>query len=92
VSPHAAPAASISSLFGNRLRHYSKTYLSLPLTTTRCGVEIWRGGTRVLRFQIPLIKPDLRISRIRLSDKGYLAFAHGRFVLKRARRTRPSFA
>ena len=29
-----------------------------------CRVEIWRGGTRVLRFQIPLIKPDGQISSI----------------------------
>ena len=43
------------------------------------------------RFQIPLIKPDVRISRIRLSDKVVYAFAHGRLVLKRSRRNRPSF-
>ncbi len=37
---------------------------------------MWRGGLggpinsrSVLRFHIPLIEPDLRISRIRLSDK-----------------------
>ena len=35
----------------------------------RGRVEIWRGDTGVFRFQIPLIKPDVRISRIRLSDK-----------------------
>jgi hypothetical protein len=32
-------------------------------------VEIWRGN-KESRFQTPLIKPDVRISRIRLSDKG----------------------
>ena len=32
-------------------------------------VEIWRGN-KESRFQPPLIKPDVRISRIRLSDKG----------------------
>ena len=31
-------------------------------------VERWRGGLR-LRFHLPLIEPDVRISRIRLSDK-----------------------
>ncbi len=31
-------------------------------------VDDWRGGT-ALRFQPPLIEPDVRISRIRLSDK-----------------------
>ena len=56
-----------------------------------CRVEIWRGGTRVLRFQIPLIKPDGQISSIRLSDKVIYAFAHGRLVLKRSSRNRPSF-
>jgi hypothetical protein len=33
-------------------------------------VEIWRGNTEVLRFQIPLIKPGMPISGTRLSDKG----------------------
>jgi hypothetical protein len=33
-------------------------------------VEIWRGN-KESRFQTPLIKPDVRISRIRLSDKGF---------------------
>jgi hypothetical protein len=33
-------------------------------------VEIWRGDAEAFRFQIPLIKPDMRLSRIRLSDKG----------------------
>ena len=31
----------------------------------------------MLRFHTPLIKPDVRISRIRLSDKATHAFAHG---------------
>ena len=35
----------------------------------RGRVEIWRSDTEVFCFQIPLIKPDVRISRIRLSDK-----------------------
>ena len=39
----------------------------------------------MLRFQIPLIKPDGQISSIRLSDKVVYAFAHGRLVLKRSR-------
>ena len=56
-----------------------------------CRVEIWRGGMEVLRFQIPLIKPDGQISSIRLSDKVIYAFAHGRLVLKRSSRNRPSF-
>jgi hypothetical protein len=35
----------------------------------RGRVEIWRGDIGGFHFQIPLIKPDVRISRIRLSDK-----------------------
>jgi hypothetical protein len=32
----------------------------------------------MLRFHSPLIEPDWRISRIRLSDKAVHAFAHER--------------
>ena len=50
-----------------------------------CGVEMWRGGVGAahrlpalsvagnspcVRFHIPLIEPDVRISRFRLSEKG----------------------
>jgi hypothetical protein len=35
-----------------------------------CRVEDWRGKPLTgLRFQSPLVEPDIRISRIRLSDK-----------------------
>jgi hypothetical protein len=44
-----------------------------------------------LRFQIPLIKPDVRMSRIRLSDKVVYAFAHGRLVLRLLKLKSPSF-
>ena len=40
-------------------------------------VERWRGGVSTLRFHPPLIEPDVRISRIRLSEKVH-AFAFGR--------------
>ena len=51
---------------------------SIPGSENESRVEIWRGGTKALRFQIPLIKPDVRISRIRLSDKlGSLRPRHG---------------
>jgi len=36
----------------------------------------------VLRFQIPLIKPDGQISSIRLSDKGPSTLAHGEARLR----------
>jgi hypothetical protein len=41
------------------------------VTNVQGRVERWRGGLR-LRFHLPLIEPDGRISRIRLSDKGFL--------------------
>ena len=43
----------------------------------------------MLRFHIPLIEPDVRISRIRLSEKAH-AFAHGRLTVCPGRQTRPS--
>ena len=39
------------------------------MLTKRSRVETWRGGGVPLRFHVPLIEPDGRISRIRLSDK-----------------------
>jgi hypothetical protein len=44
----------------------------------------------VLRFHIPLIKPDVRISRIRLSDKVVHAVAHEKLRVRRLRQTSPS--
>jgi hypothetical protein len=63
---------------------------------------MWRGGLAVpgsfvcrclirftlLRFHIPLIEPDRRVSRIRLSEKTH-AFAHGKLRVRRSSRTRP---
>jgi hypothetical protein len=37
--------------------------------------SVSRGSHAVLRFHLPLIEPDGRVSRIRLSDKGH-DFAH----------------
>jgi len=48
----------------------------------RSRVEIWRGAPKGFRFQIPLIKPDVRISRVRLSDKELSALAHGQAKLR----------
>jgi hypothetical protein len=48
------------------------SFLGFPPPFVNQGrVERWRGGLR-LRFHLPLIEPDGRISRIRLSDKGFL--------------------
>jgi hypothetical protein len=70
-----------------------KGFGALSLVQLDRRVEIWRGDAEAFRFQIPLIKPDVRISRISAFGQGcHLAFAHGRFVLKRSRRTRPSFS
>ena len=43
----------------------------------------------MVRFHIPLIEPDVRFSRIRLSDKDY-AVAHGKLRGRRSRRTSPN--
>ena len=43
----------------------------------------------LLRFHIPLIEPDRRISRIRLSEKTH-ALAHGKLRVRRSSRTRPN--
>ena len=52
---------------------------------------VWRRLTSpaMVRFHIPLIEPDVRFSRIRLSDKGY-AFAHGKLRVRPSRRTSPN--
>ena len=47
----------------------ARTNLRVVASVNRGRVEIWRSDTEVFCFQIPLIKPDVRISRIRLSDK-----------------------
>jgi hypothetical protein len=58
-----------------------RTYLLPPLSS---------GGALavrpLLRFHIPLIEPDVQISRIRLSDKTH-AFAHGTSRPSAVRRT-----
>jgi hypothetical protein len=46
-------------------------------------------ATPCFRFHIPLIEPDGRISRFRLSEKGH-DVAHGRRLVRLVRRTRPS--
>ena len=43
----------------------------------------------VVRLHIPLIEPDVRFSRIRLSDKDY-AFAHGKLRVRGSRRIKPN--
>src|SRR5215469_7021647 len=58
----------------------------------RLGVESRSGAvTRWFRFQIPLIKPGVRLSRDRLSDKVAYALAHGRLAVEPAKQNRPKF-
>ena len=45
------------------------TISALSRRTIKGRVEMWRGGGEPLRFHIPLIKPDMPISSIRLSGK-----------------------
>jgi hypothetical protein len=60
--------ASVSSASG--ALHSGEFKLKSGINVAPYGrVEIWRGN-KESRFQTPLIKPDVRISRIRLSDKG----------------------
>ena len=44
----------------------------------------------MLRFHFPLIEPDVRFSRIRLSDEVIHAFAHGELQVRPRRWMSPS--
>jgi len=46
--------------------------------------ETWRGGARALRFHVPLIEPDRRVSRIRLSEKDFMLSPTGDALYLRA--------
>jgi hypothetical protein len=50
-----------------------------------------QSGLTWLCFLFPLIEPDRRISRIRLSEKTH-AFAPGRFAVRLGRLTKPNSA
>ena len=67
------PATQCAAKLGQgRIRH--KRFASHFVVESRSGAVAYE-----LRFQIPLIKPDVRISRISAFGQGsYLAFAHGR--------------
>ena len=43
----------------------------------------------LVRFHTPLVEPDWRLSRIRLSDKDY-AFAHGKLPRRLSKRISPN--
>jgi hypothetical protein len=48
-----------------------------------------QSGLTWLCFLFPLIEPDRRFSRIRLSEKTHV-FAHGRPVVRLGKQTRPN--
>jgi hypothetical protein len=50
-----------------------------------------QSGLAWLCFLFPLIEPDWRFSRIRLSEKTH-AFAHGRLAVRLGRLTKPNTA
>jgi hypothetical protein len=45
--------------------------------------DLARFQRELLPFQIPLIKPDVRLSRVRLLDKGHSALAHDEAKLQK---------
>ena len=57
--------------------------------TVRSRVERWRGTSR---FHLPLIEPDGRFSRIRLSDKDDVTQMCSRLGTRMTRKCEPSFA
>src|SRR3954451_15759362 len=79
-SPVSCPARPLVSYQINRqLSGWNLPPLVIRAVGAHCRVEDGRGGlghAATLRFPSPLIKPDVRISRIRLSDWFHLA-AHG---------------
>jgi len=59
---------------------FPKSFRPKGGSETFSRVESWRSGY-VLYLQLPLIKPYVRFSRIRLSDYLHpVAFAHGALV------------
>ena len=59
-------------------------------------VELRKGAVALrhgqwLRFPSPLIKPDMRICRIRLSDRVHVRLTAGAAGLSRVKRCTPSF-
>ena len=62
----------------------------LAVAPAQVGVESRSGAVTLwFRFQIPLIKPGVRFSRDRLSDKVAYVFAHGRLAVEPAKLNRP---
>jgi hypothetical protein len=64
---------------------------SLPVAADEAFASSPQSGLAWLCFLFPLIEPDRRISRIRLSEKGKVhGFAHGKLLVRVVSSTRPS--
>src|SRR5690242_12350252 len=68
-----------------------RTFADSEPRCTCTRVESRTGAAAALRFPSPLIKPDVRISRIRLSDWFHPAAIDGAPMWSRRSRTTPSF-
>src|SRR5689334_2517299 len=68
-----------------------RTFADSEPRCTYTRVESRTGAAAALRFPSPLIKPDVRISRIRLSDWLHPAAIDGAPMWSRRSRTTPSF-
>jgi hypothetical protein len=62
---------------------------SLPVAIGQAFAAPPQSGLTWLCFLFPLIAPDVRISRIRRSEKAHV-FAHGRLAVRSVRLTKPS--
>ena len=61
---------------------------SLPVARGAAFASPPQSGLTWLCFLFPLIAPDVRISRIRRSEKAH-EFAHGRLAVRSVRLTKP---
>ena len=61
---------------------------SLPVALGAVFTAPPQSGLTWLCFLFPLIAPDVRIARIRRSEKAH-GFAHGRLAVRSERRTKP---
>jgi hypothetical protein len=82
---------------GDRIRRHRAVqrdrdaWMALSPKAESSVVESRTGAVAVPRFPSPLIKPDVRISRIRLSDWLHLAPVGGAPMCIRRSRSTPSF-
>ena len=91
-----AGASALDAKWPAATPSFSSGSITLDLTVLRnwnCRVEEGRGGLRLgqsLRFPSPLVKPDVRSCRIRLSDRLHVRLTAGVAGLARVRRRTPS--